>query len=421
MAILIIFIFIVLLLWRYEYALCAIFALTPVLYELLFSGSLSIFHVLTAVAFLIFLFRRKKIVAHKEKFPFVMVTVLAVLSQCLTNFASTSPHWPSAFGFIIVNYLVLIPFWYIIQNRRNQSFFIRCMLGMIVVVEVYALFESSVGYNPFFDWLSTTSMNMYGGDGESAMRLDMVRCHSIIAGSGAFGLYCSLAFCFVFALFQQARSKSNRFLDLLLMILSVVGVFLTVSRSCIAALGVGVVLIILFSKIKLRYKLVFVALALVGMSLSGSFFDAILNSFVDTESVQGSNTDMRAEQLAITLQVASQHPFLGDGIDTAANAMEIYRLLYGAESVWFQLLMNFGILGVIALVYNFISYFRISFKRRNIIAVAAVAIYLVNKTLTTAPGIDEGFYMMLVMFLLFYNSNKKANEVNRYHHYPSNP
>ena len=164
-------------------------------------------------------------------------------------------------------------------------------------------------------------------------------------------------------------------------------------------------MIVLLSVINLKSKKIFYFLivCLIGivlfLPLLGDYATNIHSIFDNKaqEEVGGSNAEMRFKQLAAAIALMEQSPIVGLGfkfLNEMDNALTV--ALLGMESMWFRILTQFGLLGVIAnLYYAYYSLYIIPrhFKSKSVFFLS-VAYWLVASA-TSVPG------MLMYMYFLF--------------------
>ena len=124
-------------------------------------------------------------------------------------------------------------------------------------------------------------------------------------------------------------------------------VFLTGSRSSILATVVAL-LPIFFAKKK--YLLLVPVIFCVVYFAMPEYFSEILSSMTNTDSVDGSNSEMRNTQLEVSFYylMRANNIFFGNGFSFAdSNVVGIDSAIAGAESIWFRIIMDQGIMGII--------------------------------------------------------------------------
>lgn len=138
------------------------------------------------------------------------------------------------------------------------------------------------------------------------------------------------------------------------------------------------------------------------------FFSDYTDNFLslfDTKAqarVGGSNADMRLDQLAAALSVMANSPIVGLGYKfmNVMNTKSVAALL-GLESMWFQILTQFGILGTLANIY--LAYYALlkvpkRFKSQPLFFFSLA--YWLTASLTSVPGMKMYFYYFIIIVFI---------------------
>lgn len=114
----------------------------------------------------------------------------------------------------------------------------------------------------------------------------------------------------------------------------------------------------------------------------------------------GSSLAMREMQLNVSLTEFNKSPIIGNGTKYLAHAMDYYGAeLLGAESIWFGLLIEKGLVGIVAFIV-ILTYplFMRRLKYKKVYLALAMGWLAIN-TMTTIPGLGNTFYYTLIMLL----------------------
>lgn len=186
----------------------------------------------------------------------------------------------------------------------------------------------------------------------------------------SFGMFISLAF--MISYFVNKYLKSNY--SLICYVLCAIAVVLTVRRApVLTLLSFYFLLSILYYKLSFKiYVYVFVGIITLYMVIilipelasfrhivesSVFFWD---DSVAHENGVTGSSLKLRLYQLNYTVTNISESPLLGNG--WGAQYAKYHPGMYGWESIIFTSLFQSGYLGIIALTYLFVSFYKYSIK-----------------------------------------------------------
>lgn len=235
------------------------------------------------------------------------------------------------------------------------------------------------------------------------LRFGLPRIKSFMPFSITYGVACaillSLPFYLVFENFR--KSLLMRLLVPMSLVLLLIGVITSASRSPI--LGIVVLLSYLFLDKELfkRYKTkILLLLLLIAVFMWPFIYDNIMSILNPNaaDAIGGSSMDMRIGQYSIAFDYMMQSPLFGLGKETQITDI----LFFGGESIWLPLMINNGILGVfgyIYLYYAIVKNTKVSGSRYLHIVTAS---WLVMNTATSLMGLGDATYLTLYMLLYRY-------------------
>ncbi|GJG28788.1 hypothetical protein PRRU23_24880 [Segatella bryantii] len=122
------------------------------------------------------------------------------------------------------------------------------------------------------------------------------------------------------------------------------------------------------------------------------------------EKVGGSDANMRFEQLVVAMSIMSMSPFYGLGFKFLNEMSTAITMgLLGGESIWFQVLPQFGILGILA--YLFMIYWTVvklpkRYKSASIFFIGMA--YWLVASMTSVPGMQIYLYYLALILVMKY-------------------
>lgn len=316
-------------------------------------GPYGMYQAISIIAFVIFIlryFRWKDILTY----PLLLSAILLTTSYILSNHYAVYRHNGSLVSCIVVNVVSLFMFYQIVsKNGRYIYIYISSCFFLSLLVGVYTLIETIFSNNSYMSLIN--SLELYSQDHITEdVRFGLKRAQAI------FGMHTSLGgFSTMMAglllwirlncpLYVEKLGKKKLSLTIGLMIMAV---FLTGSRSTIVGLVLVLMSFLNFKYVKIKYVCIAIFLAVIGLVIFDTYIDEVVLSFTDTESVGGSNTDMRSIQFELAVLFMMQSPFLGNGISyTFEYVTEQYKEMCGAESLWFPIMIDLGMLGLTAII-----------------------------------------------------------------------
>jgi hypothetical protein len=126
--------------------------------------------------------------------------------------------------------------------------------------------------------------------------------------------------------------------------------------------------------------------------------------------VKGSSPELRIIQLGISLKYFQNAPLWGNGRNYIWDVVAPDNpLIKGAESIWFSLLVDYGLMGCISFIFLIISCMVVLWKRNHLYAVLPL-VYIFGKTITLIMEVDFDLLLIFTILLLkieyFYKENR---------------
>lgn len=396
MSYLLLIIFLILLLYKYNKACCFMVAFYPLLSMIGITDSINLFQTLSIISILLFILKCHAI--NRIKFPFYLTIILIIVSYIISNLMNIA-HWPTSIAIIASEYIFTIVFWSIVSNKNNRIYFFRYFVIFISIICFYEVYEFVTQSNPLYDFYVNSSMFIgYDANRSEDVRFGTMRCHSLMRDVGAMGTICCMAFCIFFFHLKNGLKNINTYYLYVLIALCIICTFLTGTRTVILALIFS--MIIISMSLNLKSKLYLYILSFFMIIIFIDYFQEIIMSFYDTQSVSGSSTYMRHWQYLIVMNAFEKSPLYGLGLEGTSIIINRYVGAFGLESAWFQILVNYGLLGVIAFSVSLLQGFYFSLKYKNIIAFTIVALFLLVKTMSSIPGIGNGYFIYIIIYLI---------------------
>lgn len=365
-------------------------------------------YIICCILIFIYFFKRKNI-RELSQYPKMLLIpcLFAGIGYLTSQYLGVMTNTLNIVLINILCYFVLpYVFYKSIENRDDIIYVICILMVFFSVVGLYAIIEALLHRNIITDFASTYGIidAQYEG-GVLGERFGFARCHSLLPYSSAMGMACATIF-FLILYLKSHHVKLLPRLQTLLLLLMPFCVLLSATRSQYIVFAILCFPYLFWGKFvrttTAKFCLVFVFIVLL---FSGDFLFLILDSIFNSNKTQiGSSSDMREKQLEICISYFVQSPIWGYGKNYIWEFVRPYNpALYGAESVWFQLMVDYGIVGCIT--YFFICIFASVFllKRSKILCFFPLA-FLVGKTLSIVIGIELNF--LLVFTIIFYKVYK---------------
>lgn len=364
---------------------------------------------------------------NRNQFPLFFPLILLFCSEFLSAFmAMTSGNTLNFLQNTFVGILFLYVVW---KCLCQESDLIRVLKGYSIIFSIAIIlscFEQVAHFNPIIHmekmllpanapigliWESTQVR--FGG---------LFRSQAFMPISITYGGYCVIFFIFYF-LFSQRYTLYiyyQKVKNKLFMLGLVLGTVLSGSKSPIMSLLIGFlpyVKLKWFHNIKLIISIICIASLI--STLAIKMYDDIYEALTVENSYEysgGSSLAMREVQFDISFNAFKKSPVIGNGTKYTQVLCDKEPLLLGAESIWFKLLIEKGIIGIIAfLTLVLYPIFHKRFRDKKIYIALSIT-WIVLNTMTTLPGMDNTFFYTLILLTyraqLFYSENGRKDIIN---------
>lgn len=379
-------------------------------------GSISPYSFLSVIVAFIFFTRYNRFFAYYRTFPFKSTVFLFALSMICTNFfvSARYRHTPTLVFNICqsVGYTYIL--WYLLQNNAQKTIhaLVKTALVFGCLVSIYALFETITRSNPLLN-----SLVLSGCYIESPLitdiRFGLKRAQAIFSMHTTLGGVMLFNYALLLIAYKTAYLKKTR-INIIVICLCAMCIFLTGARSCI--IGAVMCTGMLFSKLKVsQIFFIFLIFPFVFV-FAGDYLLQILDSIFNTEKVNGSNSEMRLIQFMISWDYMMHSPIIGNGLgflynDVVLNHVE--KELFGAESLWFGVIADQGILGLVSYLLLFISPILYSWRKDNKFIILFVIGILVMHSLSTIPGVNPAMVLVFTLIFNYMQDTAKSGKIRK--------
>lgn len=349
---------------------------------------------------LFFLFLYYKSIQNKFKTDFafkyvlIVTAVVYVVSACVAH----DKHFYQLFIDLVQIMIIPICCSIAFEKAVNLDKFLHIISMLCYIVIGYTMLELLTDYNLYVS--NCIGDDIFNGQLIEGSRFGLKRCQAFFSYHETLGAFCMInaAFCICLLYCKKINSEYNRHLIKLIILFSI-GAFLSGSRSTILSLCIGFLPFLIARK---KYILIVPILIVALYFFVPQYFTEIYQSFVDTESVEGSNSEMRSNQLELSIfyLMKSDNMFLGNGYAFADNVVVGKESgMAGAESIWFRVIMDQGVMGVIWLSFLFLYSIYRSYKISPIFICLPLA-YFCQRTVAVVPTMTISYIFIFIMFLI---------------------
>lgn len=349
--------------------------------------------------------------AHRKfpyRIPFALLFVCWLLSSMFA-IAGFKAEVSNLIKMISEDILLVWMMWEVLETKEDFELLYKYITVMIFASCVYGLVEYSIQSNPLTLYEATliqdksrSFMGLYTNM-DRGYRIKSIFEHAIGAG-----INWSMYAVFTMWLWINSDTEKRKKFPKLAMItgfMCVPCIILTKMRSPLLFFAVFCLSLVDFKK-KRFYSLVVLGIVAMivlmpllteNMSIFRSFFDQNAQA-----EVGGSSIETRLSQFTAAFDVVKLSPVFGLGNKFASVlSRSVYVMLYGMESIWLLVIVQYGIVGVV--VYLFYAawallYVPIKYKSLPIFFLSLA--YWVTYTATSVPGLKMHLFFLIVFYFV---------------------
>ena len=390
--------------------------------------------------FLFEFFRRgylKHYIHNFNNFPLKRYFILSAISIGLSSVFSIMPFSYNINTLILTfmdEYLLVIIFWFYINKRQDIYLFIKCSMGILLVSYIFGFYEFIVGHNPFLDYLRQNINEdlLTGKFYDPGERLGLRRVVAFFVSPNNF-LYGAFVALLLFY-YNKLSKYGERIIKhiFIFAFLSMALIIMANSRTVLIS-SIIIFIPILFSyksqsiKIVLLLLLVGILFAPFIMQYSANITSVLSSS--DKVAIEGSSISGRMGQFTGAFELMMKSPIIGNGLGSISYFVSDeggWRwIILGTESVWMKLMIERGILGIIAYAFLFLDLLK-SFKVTSDSSMLFCILgYLCAHTMSSLPGFSILFFLIVIFcmyklkYLPYENRNHNNSSVVKLRNRPS--
>ena len=304
------------------------------------------------------------------------------------------------FANIYFFFILPVFLWYSLDSRKYMIYCLQLLSGCMLFACVYSIIEVLFNKNIIQDVLLSL-FDVHGYIAQGAERYGFKRSNSIFSYYQPFALYCCMCFYLYFFCSRYYNYPLNKNKVTKLLYFLPLCTILTGTRAGYVAILIGILPYLLSVNI-FRYKVFYriVGVFLVSCLFFCKFYFTLIYSTLFANKMDvGSSSGMRLEQWGSILWAFEQNELWGNGSSYLWNVatQNNYEIL-GAESIWFSLLIDYGIMGGLMFIFLVLVCCFLIYKCQKT-AVLFPVIYFVFLSLS-AP-IDENINILMTFVVIF--------------------
>lgn len=401
------------------------------------------FIILWAVIFVLLAAKSKSILVEVRQFPLYRNMVAFVLTLGVVMLLTISNNSQTLLGYSTIVFEAVLPvllFWPAFKDRNSLHSAVRLMIYMYSLMALYGVFDQWMGANPLLDIFS---QGEFEGRKLTYTYEDFERggiegrAQSLFAHSIVFG-YLSAVILIVLVGIQRTLNLISRKMYLAIGALMIVSILLAGSRSPMLLLLAAFLAYLAHGDVAKIFRAVGVFLIFIIVAsgsglleiVLGKYYQLVSSMFLDIfsneSSFGGSSLGMRMMQLDAALSMFWESPIWGHGFAYIRTLLEdgMSGDLLGGESFAFSLLIEMGLIGIVAYVILFAGIYMgfrkyikqvstIQQRDLSMIGIALLVGHLVFIFVTGELATSPVFLMLVSLLLrLIYIEHCNTNNVS---------
>lgn len=276
----------------------------------------------------------------------------------------------------------------LIESKKDLLLLIKssCIVSLILCLD--AFIDYTINFNPIIYIEKTQAREHFWYSANDVARAGMSRTTSFMPHSIAMGTLAALLFGIFSILYIQFDIIRNKKLVLLNLICLPLVVILSNSRTPIITILCFIPLL-LSPRVSKKTRLLFFTIIGIAFFAFKDYFMWMYNSIFNEDKVEvaGSTTTLRESQWEIALYYFLNNPLLGMGNEFIIGNFENEKDVMGMESVWFPLLYQQGLVGLVGYI-SFILAGLISVLKSNWMFITYVIAWIAAITFSSQVGIS---------------------------------
>jgi hypothetical protein len=279
----------------------------------------------------------------------------------------------------------------------------------MLVVEAYTIIEQILGVNYYSVFVN--DMGLVEGEimTSSFKRLGIKWCNSLLTWTQTLGFIGCAMFFICYILKTSDRTLCNKVLLNAVFFLAPFSVLFSVSRAMFLIFGFFVILILLKTAFSNFVNFGAVSLlTLACMLLSVVLMNQIINIMVAIATAPGSSVEYRMIQLGISMEAFMRSPIWGNGKNYIWYRVAAENpLIHGAESIVFQIMVDFGLMGCVSYLFLIVSCMIVLWKKGPLYSMIPFS-YLLGGVMTIIMDVDLDTVLIFTVLLLKIQRFRKA-------------
>lgn len=299
----------------------------------------------------------------------------------------------------VISYLFVVIYYNELNSLSDAKLSLKAFLFTAIILLSYFVFEFYTQSNPFIQFLHDLLGHEKSWVFPIGERFGMIRCQSLMCISISWGALCSFILAFVLLIKRYKLFRKKNIYLACMAIIAIAGVYCSGSRSAYLFLF-AIICAFLLDLEKGKRIFLYIVIFIISLFLLSSFVAFLDEIFGD--NVEGSNLSMRQMQYTAIINTMQNSLIFGLGIKGYELALKVDADILGAESIWFQTIINHGLMGVIMQIFMYISCWKFikKYGSGSVICKFMLLGWIIFNSVTTSPGLSETYFLtILILFV----------------------
>lgn len=340
---------------------------------------------------------------HKYYPAIALISILSALAYLYSTYRGVMFHTlPVAAMNSLFYFAYPYVVWRLIRTREDLVFILKSLLVFALVVGAYALVEASANRNFYSEFANNYGLvaGLLGGE-DLGERFGLPRCNSVLPYSSALAMFSGTIW-FIVAYMKVNEISFNKRIELFLLFVMPFCVLLGGTRSQMVFTAICMFPFLLYSRFwRSNVSRVAVVIIFVVMLFFSDYIFWIIDSIIHSDQARmGSSTELRQKQFDICYKYFVKNPIWGYGRNYIWEYVRAENPgLMGAESVWFQIMVDYGSVGCalyVALVGACVKWV----SRYSLVFISFPLAFIVGKTLSIVIGVELSFLLIICIILV---------------------
>lgn len=377
-------------------------------------GNLKIFAVLVALIVPLYIVNYKTVGREPYPKPLFIASILFVSSFLVTFFLTGRHHFPIVLSNIITYFVFPFVFWKSLRSYKDVKLAINVFYYFMSLAVLMGFLELILRHNYAFELVSSLFVLEDFSIDSTSVRYGLKRCNSFFSYFSTYGVATFIAFVVFFIKGMWIKHEKHNYM--LLSIACFFAALSTGSRAIYAGLFTAMAFLLVnrkFIESKAGNLLFFGAMILFPLIFNVGFeiFDSIVNSD-ESKYARGSSFEMRLMQWEACTEYFFHSPWIGNGRMYIWDVVkpEHFELL-GAESIWFSILVDYGIFGAFVFLFLIFACCKVLYSYNKRLVCLPIG-YLFILSLSPDQGIQYNLLITVTILLIRMFQLKNGDKLN---------